>query len=60
MKIMTKTSLLLMVILVSVPTAVFFIRQGMDEKLPDIKKSPLIGINNAENVCLTDSRKPKI
>jgi hypothetical protein len=60
MKITTKTSLLLMVILVSVPTAIFFIRQDRDEKLPDIKKLPLIGINDVENVCLTDSRKPKV
>jgi len=60
MKTTTKTGLLLIVILVSVPTAVFFIRQDRGEKLPDIKKTPLIGIKDAENVCLTDSRKPKV
>jgi len=60
MKITTKTGLLLMVILVSVPTAVFFIRQGRGEKLPDNKKTPLIGVKDAGNVCLTDSCKPKV
>ncbi|MCX5635390.1 MAG: hypothetical protein NTW55_06105 [Planctomycetota bacterium] len=60
MKITTKTGLLLMVILVFVPTAVFFIWQGKGKKLPDIKKTPLIGIKNANNVCLTDSHKAKV
>ena len=60
MKITTKTGLLLMVILVSVPAAVFFIRQGRGEKLPDNKKTPLIGVKDAGNVCLTDSCKPKV
>jgi hypothetical protein len=60
MKITTKTSLLLMVILVSVPTAVFFIRQSRNEKLPDIKKSPSNGVKDTGNACLTDSREPKV
>jgi len=60
MKITTKTGLLFMVILVSVPAAVFFIRHGRGENAPGNKKTPLTSIKDAGNVCLTDSRKPKV